>query len=224
MTQIRTLLSQSTELAAKEQLEFLLTAAKAKLLNFENEINDMYRYPEKLANIQIFGDRSVASYKEYRANISVGVDAAIGSIIDDFFGATTESIKSGFVTLIKKGLSTILGNETAGESEQHFFAVVPNGLVITRLDVKVWRYNYSSDGIIAKVKNAFCFYTSLATVDNTKLSKTELVFFIQQIVGNDIAKVKDFIEKLTELWDYLEHKSVEETHETHIEQMASLTR
>jgi len=218
MAQLRALLDQSQEQQTREQLDFLLTAAKAKLNNFETEINDIYRFPEKQEGIQVVGARAVAGYKEYRADISEGVDQQISGLIDKFFTGTEEGIKNGFIDVIKVGLQTILGAESAGEQEQHFFCVVPNGLVITRMDVKCWRYNYTSQGIIGKVKNAFCFYTSLATVDLKSLSAEEIVFFYQQLIGPDIDKIKEFIEKLKELYNFLEEKSSNEVHQMHLDQ------
>ncbi|QQE79753.1 hypothetical protein [Alicyclobacillus sp. SO9] len=224
MAQIRELLDQSQEQQTREQLDFLLTAAKAKLDTFVTEINDIYRFPEKQEGIQVVGNRAVASYKEYRADVSQGVDSQISELIDKFFSGTEEGIKNGFVDIIKVGLQTILGNESAGEQEQHFFCIVPNGLVITRMDVKCWRYNYSSTGIIGKVKNAFCFYTSLATVNLKSLTPEEIVFFYQQLIGPDIDKIKEFIEKLKELYGFLKDKSPEEVHAMHLKQVRGLGR
>lgn len=220
MAQIRELLDQSQEQQTREQLDFLLVAAKAKLNVFQSEIDDIYRFPEKQQGIQVVGARAVASYREYRADVSQGVDSKVSELIDKFFSGTEEGIKNGFIDVIKVGLNTILGNESAGEQEQHFFCVVPNGLVITRMDVKCWRYNYTSTGVIGKIKNAFCFYTSLATVNLKSLTPEEIVFFYQQLIGPDIDKIKAFLEKLNELYHFLEPKSPEEVHAMHLAQVA----
>lgn len=206
MAQLRQLIDQSQEAKTREQLEFLLVAAKGKLANFEGQLNLMYLNPESQGKIQIIGDRALELYKEYRANITKGVDEQISSIIDDFFTGAAPGIKSGFQNLIKVGLKTILGSESAGELEQDYFTVLPVGLSFLRIDVKAWRYNFSSEGVISTAKNAFAFLMAKSIVDYKKLSPGEMIYFVQQVVGSDTDKIKEIIQAIKELYELLGDK------------------
>ena len=205
MAQIRALIDQSNESAAREQLQVLLVAAEGKLTEYKSEIDDMFRFPEKLGIVQIVGNRSVASYNEYRANITEGVDEQINSIIDSFFSGAG-GIKDGFRSLIKVGLNTILGNQTIGQWEQQWFTVVPDNNALVRVDVKCWRWNFTSEGVISRCKNVFAFLIVKSIVDHRKLTLDELVYFLSESVGGDIEKVETYIEQLRRLWKLLEDK------------------
>jgi hypothetical protein len=206
MAQIRQMIDQSNEAQTREQLEFLLSAARGRVNSFENELNLMFLNPEAQGKIQIVGTRALTYVKEYRANITAGVDKEILAIIDEFFTGTSDGVKNGFQNLIKIGLKSILGTETAGEWLQEMFVVLPENLAFVRVDIKVWRYNFSSEGIISKAKNAFAFIFSKSIVDHRKLTEDELIFFIAQMVGNDIEKVKAFLADLKELWKLIGDK------------------
>jgi hypothetical protein len=209
MAQIRTLIDQSNEPAQREQLQILLRAAEGKLSVFQTEIDDMFRFPEKLGIIQVVGNRSIATYREYRANISEGVDKEINFIIDSFFKGTS-GIKDGFRELIKVGLNTILGQETIGEWEQQWFTVVPDNNALVRADVKCWRWNFTSEGVISKCKNAFAFIIVKSIVDHRKLTVDELVYFLSESVGGNIEQLEKYIEQLQRLWKLLEQLTPEQ--------------
>ncbi len=209
MAQIRTMIDQSNEAMQREQLQVLLVAAEGKLAEFRGDIDDMFRFPERLGIIQIVGNRSVASYEEYRVNITEGVDPQLNVVIDSFFKGAS-GIKDGFRELIKVGLNTILGNETIGVWEQQWFTVVPDNFALVRADVKCWRWNFSSEGVISKCKNAFAFLIVKSIVDHRKLTIDELLYFLSESVGGDIEKLEKYLEQLKRLWKVLEDLSPEQ--------------
>jgi hypothetical protein len=45
--------------------------------------------------------------------------------------------------LVKAGLGTILGNESAGEYQENIYVVGMEHNAIIRVDISSWRYNYS---------------------------------------------------------------------------------
>ncbi len=203
MAQIRALIDQSNEPKAREQLQILLVAAEGKLAKYQAEIDDMFRFPEKLGIVQIVGTRAIASYNEYRADITEGVDEQINFVIDSFFKGAG-GIKDGFRALIKVGLNTILGNQTIGQWEQQWFTVVPDNNALVRVDVKCWRWNFSSQGVISTTKNVFAFTIVKSVVDHRKLTLDELVYFLSESVGGDIEQVEAYIAQLKRLWNLLE--------------------
>ena len=215
MAQIRDMIDQEQEAKLKEQLEFLLAAAKGKLALYQQQIDEMFLNPEAVGKIQIVGHRAILTYSEYRADISKSVDDQLKGVIDTFLTGTPDGAKAGVSTLVKLGLETILGSDQIGESEQCFYAVVPEHLAFIRLDVKAWRYNFSNTGVIGTAKNAFCFFISKSVVDHTKLTSDELIFFVSSLVGDNIQEVSGYLEELRSLWALVEGKSPNEVAESY---------
>jgi hypothetical protein len=208
MAEIRSLLDRSQEDHVKEQLQFLLNAAEAKLQVFKAEIEKAFLNPEA-EKIRIVPDKNIAWYEEYRAGVSEGASQEIGKVIDKFF--TGESgVKDGFKTLVQIGLQTLLGSDQVGEQSKKYYFVTIEHNAIIRVDVGCWRYNFSSEGVMGKQKNAFCYVFSKSIVDHKKVSLDTLLYLISEQVGDDLEKVEPFIKKLKSVWNLLEDRSPNE--------------
>lgn len=185
------------EQALKEQLEFLLTAARAKLQVYETALDNMFLNPAAQGAIQIVGERAMATFKEYQANVQENSDKQVGKVIDNFFSG---NIKEGFKEVVKIGMNQILGNAQIGEQEFDDFFVTSEHNAIIRVDVKCWRYNFSSTGIIGNVQNAFCYVFCKSVVDHTKVSVDEYLYLLSAQLGDNLNKVESYLNELRSAW------------------------
>jgi hypothetical protein len=217
--------------AIKERLQLLLVTARGKLLSFELELNDMFRNPAAMEGVQIIGHRAFEQYKIYSVNIKENPSEAIGEVLDKFFQGTEKGIKDGIIGLISIALDTVLGNRIIGEVEQSMFFIIPDKLNLIRVDVKVWRYNFSSASIIDTVENAFCYIFTKSIIDHRDLTPDELIYFISRISGGDFQRaleliddLKVLVDKLLELYKILRDMNPEILAEKYLEERPSWAR
>lgn len=206
MAKIREVLDQSREAQTKEQLEFLISAAKGKLETQKEKLEKLFLNPSAEEKIRVIPDTEIKWYDEYRCNVKEGASDSVDKVIDQFFSGSDE-VKNGFKTLVKAALATILGSETAGEQEEHVYVVFMEHNAIVRVDISVWRYNYSSEGVIGHVKDAFCCTFCKSVVDHTKVRLDTLVYLISELAGDE--NVTQYLEKLKKIWDLVKDKNPE---------------
>ena len=98
-----------------------------------------------------------------------------------------------------------------GEHEEKMFFVYPENFAIVRVDVKCYKYCFSSSGVIAKSENVFCYTMAKSIVDHTKLTIDELLYMVVEMIGAEkIDEVEAFIKQLKSIWKMLEDKSSDE--------------
>jgi uncharacterized protein YlzI (FlbEa/FlbD family) len=206
MAKIRDLLDQSDEAEIKEQLQFLLNAAKGKLDEQKELLEKVFLNPSFEEKIRVIPDTEIKWYDEYRYNVKQGASDAIDQVIDRFFTGEKGQVE-GFKSLVKAGLSKILDNESAGECQENIYFVGMEHNAIIRVDVSSWRYNYTSNG---HVKDVFCCTFCKSLVDHTKVRLDTLVYLISEQAEDEFDKLKDYITKLKEIWALLEPQSATE--------------
>ena len=124
-----------------------------------------------------------------------------------FFNGEDE-VKQGFQKLIKTALDTLIGNTAMGEHEEKMFFIYPENFAIVRVDVKCYKYCFSSSGVIANTENVFCYTMAKSIVDHTKVSIDELLYMVTEMIGADkLDEVEKFVEKLKKIWNMLENKA-----------------
>jgi hypothetical protein len=209
MAALRSLLvDEKADARAKEQLRFLMASAQGKLKSYKQDLENMFLNPEAVGKIQIIGKRAFKYYEEYRANVSEGVGPQIKEMVNNFFKGTKDGVKEGFQNLVHAGLSTILGERAAGEKETQLFFIVPENNAFIRVDVKCWRYNFSSTGVISNCENAFCFVFCKSIIDHTTLTVDEMVYLLSEMVDGDLKKVQPLIEELSAVWEAVQKKTL----------------
>ena len=190
----------------KEQFGFLQKMAQAKCDQFESELKSMFTNGGT-AECEVVGKRAIAYYNCQHVDIKVGCDAAIKDAIDMFFNGEDE-VKQGFQKLIKTALDTLIGNTAMGEHEEKMFFIYPENFAIVRVDVKCYKYCFSSSGIIANTENIFCYTMAKSIVDHTKVSIDELLYMVTEMIGSDkLDDVEKFVEQLKKVWNMLENKA-----------------
>jgi hypothetical protein len=208
MAQLRAMIDQSQEAQTKEQLQFLVNAAKGKLEEMQQKMERIFLNPASEEKVRVIPDTQIRWYEEYRCNVKAGASDALGNVVDSFFEGE-KGLKSGFNTLIKSVLSSVLGDESAGEQMKNMYVVSMEHNAVIRVDICTWRYNYTSDGIIGHVKDAFAATFCKSVVDHKKVRLDTLVYLISQQAGDELEQVEPYIQKLKKIWALLEDHSAD---------------
>lgn len=197
--------SETSKKETKEQLAFLVKAVSAKLDKYESDLHEMFEEPETVEKKMVPGIRALRWEREYRVGVSHN-EEGISEAVNDFFGEDTKSPsnpRAGFKKLINIALSSILGNNQAGEiEEQKFFIYVEHNAVI-RIDMKMWKYNFSSSDIIAEQQNVFGYILCTSVVDTSTLKIDELVYLLSEYRGD--ADVEAYMDKLIAIWTKMDN-------------------
>ena len=69
--------------------------------------------------------------------------------VNEFFKGKS-GVKQGFKAIVKQGLSGLIGDTTIGETTENMFFVFPENYSIVRVDVKAYKYTFSTKGVLAK--------------------------------------------------------------------------
>ena len=133
----------------KERIEFLHVAAKAKLAQYKEKLNENFINPESIAKAQIPGERSIRYYEQYHVASSqtVGKDMKehLDQVLDAFFsigdpgGSTKKAVKTGVKSLISMGFDAFIGSTQAGETETIQYYVIPENNAFVRVDIACWK-------------------------------------------------------------------------------------
>ncbi|MGO4330490.1 hypothetical protein AB4Z48_03370 [Cupriavidus sp. 2TAF22] len=162
---------------AREQLEILKKAAMGELDKYRSELIQKMRNPDAFRE-EIVPYKMFEHIEQYRVSVTDKAADEISSVVDSFFSGGEKNVKDGFSTLIKFAFNAILGSTSIGESStKNWYIALERGALI-RVDVMAWRYNFSGDGLIAEVKNAFCFTATKSFVDAEELKAQELIYFV----------------------------------------------
>ena len=193
----------------KEQFSFLQKIAEGKCAQFESELQNMF-ISGGASECEIVGGRAFEYHTGQHVGIKSGCDDAIREAIDLFFKGG-DKVNNGFQKLVSTALDTLIGNMGIGEHEEKMFFIYPENFAIVRVDVKCYKYCFSSSGIIAKTENIFCYTLAKSIVDHTKITIDELLYMVTEMIGSDnIKDVKGFITQLKEVWRMLENKLPDE--------------
>ncbi|KAH6908487.1 hypothetical protein BKA70DRAFT_1427079 [Coprinopsis sp. MPI-PUGE-AT-0042] len=184
----------------REQLDFLVNAANSKLDKYQNELDDMFTDPATVEKKSVPGIRAIRWDRGYRVGVSEeNAGSGLNEIVDGFFGMIEGgSVVGGFKKIVSGALGTILGNRNAGEQEEQKFFIFMKENAVIRIDVKIWRYNFSSKGVMAETENVLCYIFCTSVVDSSKLKMDEFSYLLSEYAGDD--GVKDYVEKLISIW------------------------
>lgn len=199
----------------REQYTFLQKMAEAKCEQFKSELDKMFLSPE-IEKCQVVGNRAIQYFSSQHVDISTNCSDSIKTAINMFFKGG-DDVKSGFKELVEVALDTIISNTSIGEQEDKLFFVYPENFAIIRVDVKCYKYQFSSAGIISDSQNVFCYSMCKSIVDHTKLTIDELLYMVTEMLGEtNIEKVEAFIKQLKNVWKMLENSSPQTTLKNYI--------
>lgn len=189
----------------KEQFNLLQKMAQAKCDQYKSELKSMFT-SNGTSECEIVGNRAIRYNDGQHVNISAECDQAIKDAIDAFFHGE-EDVKQGFQKIIRAAIDTLIGNTAIGEQEEKMFFIYPENFTIVRVDVKCYKYSFSSTGVIANTENIFCYTMAKSIVDHTKVTIDELLYMVTEMIGAEkLNEVEKFVEQLKKVWNMLENK------------------
>jgi len=187
----------------KEQYNFLLKVAQAKMAQYKSELNEMFLNPEAVGKVQIVGNRAIEYIEDYHVGLTENSDIvkSIGAAVKKFLKGDSQDITDGILDIASTAADAILGNTSIGECEDKKFFVIPQHNAIIRIDVKFWRYNFSSKGIITDSENILCYVCCKSIVDHKKLTDDEFTYMISEYIGDNPEEVLGYMAKLRDIWN-----------------------
>lgn len=220
MAKVQKLIDDATGSSEKEQqmrerYSFLQKMAEAKSEEFKDQLRVMLSNKASAGQIEVVGDVAFEYHSGQHVNISTECDQAILDSVDEFFKGSA-GLKDGFKTIVKHGLSGIIGNKSIGEVSENMFFVYPENYSIVRADVKVYRYNFSSKGVFSDdVENVFIFTMCKSIVNHKTVSPDFLMHCVVDMMRTDptqdpdIEQVMGFIKELVACWKLLDECQVD---------------
>lgn len=199
----------------RERFSFLQKMAEGKSAQFKDELRVMLSNKTASGQIEVVGDVAYEYHSSQHVNIGTSCDNAIMEAVDSFFKGSS-GLKDGFATLVKQGLSGLIGNTSLGETSEDMFFVYPENYAIVRADVKAYRYNFSSKGLLADdVENVFVYSMCKSIVDHKSVSRDYLMHAVVDMMRTDpnkdpdITEVMGFIKQLVACWQLLDECAVD---------------
>ncbi|EJT98700.1 hypothetical protein DACRYDRAFT_17883 [Dacryopinax primogenitus] len=173
----------------EEQLSFLVRLATAKLDKYQADLEAVFMTddPRNSHRGGIPGFRALRWERAYDVDIS----------------------KDSNETLVTGALDVFLGNGHAGEHEEQKFFIFMQHNAIIRIDVKIWRYNFVSKGVMGEKENtdggADIFCTSV--VNHDVLQDDELLYLLSEYAGDNA--MADYLAKLVGMWNLIKSVTAE---------------
>ncbi|CEL58559.1 hypothetical protein RSOLAG1IB_08634 [Rhizoctonia solani AG-1 IB] len=200
----------------QEQLTFLVASATERLNRYQTELENGFSDKTSIQRKSIPGNRAIRWAREYTVDVTEGASTNVNTIVDGFFAvgkAATDpdedpkkkkdNVVEGFKSIVNGSLKAFIGNAEAGEHEEEKFFVFVQHNAIIRIDVRLWRYNFSSDGgAIAGKKNVLCYIICASVVDRAALTFDEMIYLLSEHAGDD--KVEAYIDDLARIWKKME--------------------
>ncbi|KAG8935894.1 hypothetical protein FRC00_010098 [Tulasnella sp. 408] len=217
----RALLVENTEKnkeAVKEQLDFLVCMADNRLDHYQSELEQMFLDKGSVRNRQVPGGRALRFSRGYRVGVTSQASDGIKDVVNTFFGVSEDGkptgqdtktrLIDGFRKTILLGLDDFLGNVSAGEQSENKFFVFMQHNAIIRIDLRIWRYNFSSKTVLAEAENVLAYIFCLSVVDHKALTKDELLYLLTECAsGGDVTEL---VGQLTNLWQTLQAEASDE--------------
>ena len=201
----------------RERFTFLQKMAEGKSAQFKDELRVMLSNKAKGGQIEVVGDVAYEYHSSQHVNISSKCDDVIMDAVGSFLKGSS-GLKEGFETLVKQGLAGLIGNTSLGEAAEDMFFVYPENYSIVRVDVKAYRYNFSSKGLLADdVESLFVYAMCKSIVDHKTVSRDYLMHAVVDMMRTDpdadpnITAVMDFIKQLVACWQLLDECGVDDS-------------
>ena len=182
----------------EERLSFLHKAALSHLEVKKNEIlagsdNDL----------KIHGGTDVEEYMKIRLNVSTNEKQLTDAIGDIFSGKILEGIKK----VVVDATESILGNGATGEVEEQDYEIVWYNNALVRIDFYLWRYNFSSKGVIQDVENVLAYYAVKRVLDWDKVDP-QVVTYCMSNLGLEKDEILKEIDTAVQIRDKIRSGSV----------------
>ena len=182
----------------EERLSFLHKAASNHLEVKKSEI-----LAGSENDLKIHGGTDVEEHMKIRLNASSDESQLTDAIGDIFSGDVLDGLKK----VVVAATESILGNGAAGEVEEQDYEIVWYNNALVRIDFYLWRYNFSSKGVIQDVENVLAYYAVKRVVDWDKVDPQVVTYCISNL-GLDKDEILSEIDTAVEIRDKIRSSSV----------------
>lgn len=172
----------------KETLTHLSNFMIQKCASSSAQLKELARNDQDLPIVAI-----VDKTEKYTLGIKETPNEEITDGIKDMFSG---NFFSGLGKLICGTIQVFLGDRSAGQSETKAFHVLYANNSLLRIDYMVYKYTFSSQGVLSKYENAVCFLFQVGVLDLQKVNPQVLLFELTKTIGGDPQKIKDAAEEL----------------------------
>ncbi|KAK0728876.1 hypothetical protein B0T26DRAFT_800517 [Lasiosphaeria miniovina] len=202
--------SKEKEAQAKEQLELMMKLADARLDTFESELKTMFLDRESAQKTSVPGRRALRFERHVQVDTETTPGKGVEDAVDAFFGASetgSKGVLEGFKSVVKTGLSAILGDSGAGESyDKKFFVCIKHNAII-RVDMYTYKYNFRNEGVISNHKNILAYILCISVVDHRDVTVDELIYLASEFAGDGNVGPNSgyelYLESLMKTWNAL---------------------
>lgn len=160
----------------KETLTHLSNFMIQKCASSSAQLKEAARNDQDLPIVAI-----VDKTEKYTLGISEVPNKEVTGGIKDMFSG---NFFSGLGRLICGAIQVFLGDRSAGQSEAKAFHVVYANNSLLRIDYMLYKYTFSSNGILSKYENAFCFLLQVGVLDTEKVNPQVLLFELTKTIGD----------------------------------------
>ncbi|KAG8916351.1 hypothetical protein FRC01_003214 [Tulasnella sp. 417] len=201
----------------KEQLDLLVCMADQRLDHYQSELEAMFLDKGSVRNRQVPGGRALRFSRGYRIGVTSQASSGIKEVVNTFFGAgengqpagqdTQSRLMDAFRKMISLGLEDFLGNVSVGEQSENKFFVFMQHNAVLRIDLRIWRYNFSSTRVMAEAENVLAYIFCVSVVDHKSLTKDELLYLLTECASG--GNVTELTAQLTALWQSMQAETSE---------------
>ncbi|KAG5803753.1 hypothetical protein H9Q74_005990 [Fusarium xylarioides] len=194
----------------KEQLGLIMKLADARLDTFQHELEQMFLDRESAMHTKVPGKRALRFERRFDVDAESTPGKGVEDAVDAFFGASdtgTKGALDGFKSVVKTGLSAILGDSSAGESyDKKFFVCIKHNAIV-RVDMYTYKYTFANEGVVDTHKNILAYILCMSIVDHRDVTIDELVYLASEFAGdgNDGPgpESAEYLDMITETWKRL---------------------
>ncbi|KAK1589755.1 uncharacterized protein LY79DRAFT_608563 [Colletotrichum navitas] len=194
----------------KEQLELMMKLADARLDTFQGELEKMFLDRESAMKTSVPGKRALRFERHVAVDAESTPGKGVEDAVDSFFGASETGAKGvldGFKSVVKTGLSAILGDSSAGESYDKKFFVCMKHNAIIRVDMYTYKYTFGSKGVVDVHKNILAYILCISVVDHRDVTLDELIYLASEFAGDgDVGPgsgFQQYLEMIMKTWNAL---------------------
>ena len=183
----------------EERLSFL---HKSALNHLEVKKNEIMSGSDN--DLKIHGGTDVEEHMKIRLNVSTDESEIVEAIGDIFSGEILEGLKK----VVIAGVESILGNGAVGEVEEQDYEIVWYNNALVRIDFYLWRYNFSSNGVIKDVESVMAYYCAKRVVDWDKVDPQVVTYCISNL-GLDKEEILSEIDTAVAIRDKIRSNSAQ---------------
>lgn len=118
--------------------------------------------------------------EKYKLDVSEAGNEEVMKGIKDLL---TGKYLKGLCNIVGTAITVFLGSESEGESQETGFHVVYANNGLLRVDYMIYKYHFTSEAILKKHENAFCYIMQIGVLDLEKVNSQILLYEMTKTIG-----------------------------------------